>query len=93
MLNHALHARSEITIRLRAHMTTQVFHASCSWYHHPFTVSWFFRTQPPSSLALPFLLLLHLQQQGTIDMRKHASEGDGRTDQGVQFFITANSKL
>ena len=26
-------------------------------------------------------------------MREHASEGDGRTDQGVQFFITANSKL
>ena len=40
-----------------------------------------------------FLLLLHLEQQRSVDVRQHATEGDGGADQGVQLFITPNSEL
>lgn len=42
---------------------------------------------------LSFLLLLHLEQQRSVDMRQHTAEGDGGADQGVQLFITANGEL
>lgn len=43
-------------------------------------------------LAL-LLLLLDLQQQRAVDMRQHASEGDGGADQGVEFLVAANGEL
>ena len=40
-----------------------------------------------------FLLLLDLQQQGAIDVRQHAAEGDCRADERVQFLVAADGQL
>ena len=39
------------------------------------------------------LLLLDLQQQGTVDVRQDAAEGDRRADERVQFLVAADGQL
>ena len=48
---------------------------------------------PNLSLDSLFLLLLDLQKQGAIDVGKDTPKGNGGTNQGIKFFITANRKL
>jgi hypothetical protein len=46
-----------------------------------------------SFLALVLLLLLHLQQQGAVDVRQDTTEGDRRADEGVELFVAADGEL
>lgn len=50
-------------------------------------------TTSHSSIDLALLLLLDLQQQGAVDVRQDATEGNGRADQGVEFLVTTDSEL
>lgn len=43
--------------------------------------------------GLGLLLLLDLEEEGTVDVRKDTSEGDGGTDEGVELFVTSDSQL
>ncbi len=45
------------------------------------------------SVRLALLLLLHLQQKRSVDVRQHTTEGDGGTDEGVELLITTNGQL
>ena len=43
--------------------------------------------------SLLALLLLHLEQQRTIDVREDTTKGNGRADESVEFLIASNGKL
>ncbi len=43
--------------------------------------------------SLALLLLLHLQQQGTVDMRQHTSKGDRCPNKSVELFVAADGQL
>lgn len=47
----------------------------------------------PSSLLPLALLLLHLEQQRTIDVWQYAAESDGGADEGVEFFVASDGEL
>ncbi len=44
-------------------------------------------------IDLALLLLLHLQEKCSVDVRKNTTKRDGCSDQGVQLFITADGQL
>lgn len=44
-------------------------------------------------VGLLALLLLHLEKECTVDVRKDTSEGDRGLNQGVELFVTADRKL
>lgn len=60
--------------------------------HGPVRSSFFNKHTPLNLLRLP-LLLLHLQQQRTVDMRQHPTERDRGSDQRVQLFVAADREL
>jgi len=37
--------------------------------------------------------LLDLEEESAVDVWQNTSEGDGSTDQSVEFFVTTNSEL
>lgn len=39
------------------------------------------------------LLLLHLEQQCTIDVRQHTTKRNGGADEGVELLVTADGQL
>jgi len=43
--------------------------------------------------SLALLLLLDLQQECTVDMWQDTSERDRRTDEGIEFFVSADGEL
>lgn len=43
--------------------------------------------------GLGLLLLLDLEEEGTVDVRKDTTKGDGGTDEGVELFVTSDSQL
>ena len=45
------------------------------------------------SIDLPLLLLLHLQQQRSVDMRQDTTERDRGPDKGVEFLVAADGEL
>jgi hypothetical protein len=52
---------------------------------------------PRSTLSsfdrLCLLLLLDLQEESPVDVRQHTTEGDRRTDKGVELLVSADGKL
>jgi hypothetical protein len=50
-------------------------------------------TQYLSLNLASLLLLLDLQQKSSVDMWKDTTEGNGCTDEGVEFFVSANGEL
>ena len=42
---------------------------------------------------LTLLLLLHLQQKGSVDVRQHTTKGDGGTDESIELLIATNGEL
>ena len=46
-----------------------------------------------SCIDLGLLLLLHLQEKGSVDVGKDTAESDCGSDQSVQLFITTDSQL
>lgn len=47
----------------------------------------------PLRIDLALLLLLHLQEERSVDVWQNTTERDSGSDQGVQLFITADGKL
>ena len=43
--------------------------------------------------SLVLLLLLDLEQQGTVDVGQDTTEGDGGADEGVELLVTADGEL
>lgn len=43
--------------------------------------------------GLGLLLLLDLEEEGTVDVRKDTTKGDSGTDEGVELFVTSDSQL
>jgi hypothetical protein len=43
--------------------------------------------------SLVLLLLLHLQQQGAVDVREDTTKGNRGADERVEFFVSADSQL
>ena len=42
---------------------------------------------------LALLLLFHLEQQSSVDVRQHTTEGDGGANEGIEFLVAADSEL
>ena len=45
------------------------------------------------SIDLAFLLLLHLQQERSVDVRQDTAERDRGPDKSVEFFVAADGEL
>jgi len=51
------------------------------------------QTQYLNLKCLVLLLLLDLQQQSAVDVWQDTSEGDGRADKGIEFFVSTDGEL
>ena len=48
---------------------------------------------PDLGFNLPFLLLLNFQEKRSVDVGKHASKGNRRANQGVEFLVATDREL